>query len=111
MKLNLRLTIFLALGFGLSAHAENHYVKMKSVSYDPKNLTIKVGDEVEWTNSSLSEHSASTKDDPSAPAPFDTGLVAPKKTSKLIKFTKPGSYSYHCAVHGKTMSGEIVVER
>ncbi len=41
---------------------------------------------------------------------FDTGLVDPKAESKPIVFMVPGSYPYHCSIHGKTMSGVIIVK-
>jgi nitroreductase len=36
--------------------------------------------------------------------------VEPGKSSQAIKFTKEGEFKYHCKVHGKTMSGTIVVK-
>lgn len=81
-----------------------HTVVMKSLSFDPKVLTVHAGDSVEWTDQSLTDHSA-TADDRS----FDTGLIKPKQTTKRISFTKTGSVKYHCSVHGKTMSGVIEV--
>ena len=41
---------------------------------------------------------------------FDTGEVEPEKSSKPVKFEKEGEFKYHCKVHGKTMSGTIVVK-
>ena len=41
---------------------------------------------------------------------FDTGDIEPGKSSKAVKFEKPGEFKYHCKVHGKTMSGTVVVK-
>jgi plastocyanin len=90
----------------MSAIASVHTVIMKSISYDPKSIVIKQGDSIEWLNKSYTEHSAT---EGGSGEPFDTGLVQPKNTSKKIEFTKLGTYSYHCSVHGKTMSGQVVV--
>jgi plastocyanin len=83
----------------------NHTVVMKSISYDPKSITVELGDTVEWENKSYTDHSAQdfTK------GGFDTGSIAPGKSSKAIPFKKIGTYTYHCRVHGKTMSGVINV--
>ena len=86
--------------------AANHIVVMKSISFAPVKIEIKKGDSVEWDNQSYTEHSATTDE---SPAKFDTGRVKPKARSKKIILTEAGTYSYRCSVHGKTMSGQIVV--
>ena len=86
----------------------NHTVEMKSISYAPKKIEIKVGDTLEWKNSSLTEHSAIV-DSAGSTGTFDTGMVQPGKTSKRVDFNKAGTYQYHCSVHGKTMSGTVTV--
>ena len=82
-------------------------VTMKSLSYDPKILEIRVGDSVVWNNKSFAAHSATSDNDGKS---FDTRSVEPGKSSKAVKFEKAGEFKYHCLVHGKTMSGTIVVK-
>ena len=41
---------------------------------------------------------------------FDTGEVKPNETSKPVKFESQGEFKYHCKIHGRTMSGTIVVK-
>jgi plastocyanin len=98
------------------ALAATHTVKMKSISFEPKTLTIKVGDTVEWNNISYTQHSA-TSEAPVAinktgtqSSVFDTGLVEPKKSSAKVKFEKPGTFKYHCSIHGRAMSAVIEVQ-
>jgi plastocyanin len=101
-----RILFFGIVLFGGALFAkETKVVVMKSISYDPKILEIHVGEEVEWKNESYTQHSASAED-----KSFETGLISPKKTTKKILFDKPGTFRYHCSVHGKTMSGDIVVK-
>lgn len=107
------LKFFLALSlicffwlFDSNAESVNHQVVMKSISYEPKNLKIKVGESVEWVNQSLTEHSASSDDLKT----FETGLIEPQKKSKPIQIKSAGTYQYHCSVHGKTMHATIVAE-
>jgi plastocyanin len=82
-------------------------VTMKSLSYDPKKLEIRVGDSVVWTNKAFAAHTAISDDDGKT---FDTGNVEPGESSKTVKFEKEGEFKYHCLVHGKTMSGTIIVK-
>jgi plastocyanin len=87
--------------------AETVTVKMKSLSYDPKELAIHVGDSVAWTNNAFSKHTATSDDDGKT---FDTGEVQPDATSSPVKFGNEGEFKYHCKIHGKSMSGAIVVK-
>jgi plastocyanin len=82
-------------------------VTMKSLSYDPKKLEIRVGDSVVWNNKAFAAHTATSDNDGKT---FDTGNVEPGESSKPVKFEKAGEFKYHCKVHGKTMSGTIVVK-
>lgn len=104
----LTLSVIFLSGF---AFASTHTVKMKSISYDPKVLEIKVGDSVEWVNSSYTEHSATSFEDEKQNAKFDTGLIQPQKSSQKIEFKQVGAFSYHCSVHGKAMTGKINVSK
>jgi plastocyanin len=82
-------------------------VAMKSLSYEPKKLEIRVGDAVVWTNKAFAAHTATSDDDGKT---FDTRNIEPGESSKAVKFNKAGEFKYHCLVHGKTMSGTIVVK-
>ena len=79
---------------------------MKSLSFDPKELDVHVGDSVAWTNDAFSKHTA-TSDDGNT---FDTGEIKAGETSRPVKFGREGKFEYHCKIHGKTMSGTIVVK-
>lgn len=82
-------------------------VTITSLSYDPKKLEIRAGDSVVWTNKAFSRHTATSDDEGKA---FDTGEIPPDESSKAVKFDKVGEFKYHCTVHGKTMSGIILVK-
>lgn len=107
IKIPLSIAFLYSLYFSSSAFAEVHLVKMKSIGYEPKSISIKVGDSVQWRNIAYTEHSATADDI----AILDTGLVAPKNVSKQVMFSKEGIYKYHCSIHGKTMSGEVNVTK
>jgi plastocyanin len=82
-------------------------VKMKSLGYDPKKLEIRVGGSVVWANEARTKHTATSDDDGKT---FDTDEIEPGQSSKPVKFEKAGEFKYHCKVHGKAMSGTIVVK-
>jgi plastocyanin len=91
----------------LACSAETVNVKMKSLSYDPKELVIHLGDSVTWSNAAFSKHTATSDDDGRT---FDTGEIQPDTMSGPVKFEKEGGFKYHCKIHGKSMSGTIVVK-
>jgi plastocyanin len=82
-------------------------VTVKSLSFDPKKLEVHVGDAVVWTNQARTKHTAISDDDGKT---FDTDEIAPGQSSKPVKFEREGEFRYHCKVHGKTMSGTVVVK-
>jgi plastocyanin len=81
-------------------------VTVKGLSYDPKKLEIHSGDFVVWTNEARPKHTATSDEEGET---FDTGEIEPGKSPKPVKFEKEGEFKYHCKVHGKSMSGTIVV--
>ncbi len=87
--------------------ASNVEVKMKSLSFDPKQVEISEGQSVFWKNTAYTDHSATSDD---TPAVFDTKMVSPGESSKPILFKNAGTFKYHCSLHGKTMSGVVIVK-
>jgi plastocyanin len=82
-------------------------VEMKSISYDPKSVEVPVGGSIVWTNKAFTNHTATSEDDGKT---FDTGEIKPNQSSSSVKFDKEGEFKYHCTIHGKTMSGTVVVK-
>ena len=82
-------------------------VEIKSISYDPKSVEAPVGGSIVWTNKSFTNHTATSEDDGKT---FDTGEIKPNESSSPVKFEKEGEFQYHCTIHGKTMSGTVVVK-
>ena len=89
------------------AKAKEITVTVKSLSFNPKKVEVEVGESVVWKSEARTKHSATSDDDGKT---FDTGDIEPGKSSKAVKFEKPGEFKYHCKVHGKTMSGTVVVK-
>ena len=87
--------------------------------YEPKTVTINVGDTVEWVNDDHGNlHNVTTDKDatdmpraisiPRGAKPFNSGLMPPGKTFRYT-FTVPGTYRYVCVPHQPDMVGVIVV--
>ena len=85
------------------ALAKDHKVSINDVSYAPKELKIKKGDTVTWTNADERDHTV-TADDGS----FKSGKLGDGGTFRQ-KFDKSGRYKYHCDYHPR-MKATVVVE-
>lgn len=88
--------------------------------FNPKTLTISVGDTVEWVNDDANNlHNATTDRNatdipkaiqmPKGAKPFNTGLMTPNKRYRY-RFTVPGTYRYVCVPHQPEMVGTIIVK-
>jgi cytochrome c peroxidase len=80
-------------------------VTMQANAYHPATLTVAPGTVITWTNLDGIGHSAT----------FDSAAIGstPVYVSgnrQLTMPATPGTYPYHCVVHGTVMSGTIVVQ-
>jgi cytochrome c peroxidase len=80
-------------------------VAMQANAFHPATLTVAPGTVVTWTNLDGISHSAT----------FDAASVGSTPTfvsgsRQLTMPATPGTYPYHCVVHGTIMSGTIVVQ-
>jgi plastocyanin len=90
--------------------AATQNVTLKDNEFDPKTITVNVGDTVMWMDQGQNEHTV-TADNGS----FDSGdLKVGEKTSFSFTFSKAGTFAYHCKYHGgaggQGMSGTVVVQ-
>lgn len=70
-------------------------------NYNPKNITVKRGTMVVWTNQENTIHTITSSGN------FDSGNIAYGKTYSRI-FNDVGTYDYHCSLHSG-MTGKITV--
>lgn len=100
--------LLLAVGSGLQqASAEDqksttHAVAIRGFEFVPKQLKVRVGDTVVWTNEDIVPHTATAK------GGFDSKEIASKK-SWGFKTARKGKFPYICTYH-PTMKGELTVE-
>lgn len=87
-------------------------VGAKAPYYSPQNITINVGDIVQWNNVSGSHNvTGTTQLFPGNPESFGSGSVAGGPWTYSFTFTIPGDYDYHCTAggHSATQFGRITV--
>lgn len=86
-------------------------VEVSSNIFTPADITITVGDDVEWTNvNGFHNVNGSLAAYPSNPEGFISGAAAPAPWTFRHTFTVPGVYDYHCDPHqGLGMVGTVTV--
>ncbi len=81
-------------------------VQIKDYMFAPMVIKVKVGDTVTWTNMDSVHHNV-VADNPSSDAPNGPLIGQGEKYS--FKFSKAGTYTFHCQPH-PYMHGTVVVE-
>lgn len=83
-------------------------VSMVDYQFQPKTLTINVGDTVVWTNNGATAHTVTASD-----GSWDSGNVAPGQSFSHT-FNTPGTVAYYCMFHGSAtgtgMAATITVQ-
>jgi plastocyanin len=82
-------------------------------AFDPEVVSIAAGMSIRWLNAGNVPHNVTSNPgtlgcDPSSSEDFDSGKVDPGSTFDHT-FNTPGSFSYHCEIHGCEMKGTITV--
>lgn len=80
-------------------------VSIKNYMFDPMVIKVKVGTKVTWTNTDGVHHNV-VADQASSAAPNGPLIGQDEKYS--FTFTKPGTYTFHCAPH-PYMHGTVIV--
>jgi len=72
--------------------------------FDPSSTTLAAGATVTWTWNGTLNHNVT----------FDNSTIGNSGTQNTGTFAKtfssPGTYNYHCTVHGVGMSGTVVIQ-
>jgi plastocyanin len=79
-------------------------VSIQNYAFAPASITVAAGTTVTWTNMDSAPHTVTVS---SGPEKFGSQNLQ-KGDSFSYKFTKPGTYSYYCAVH-PDMKGSVTV--
>jgi plastocyanin len=85
-------------------------VGMENVQFTPKDLTVKPGETITFTNDEAVPHDVHKTSGPGDDfSSGDTGGMQQGDTFKLT-LDKPGKYEYVCNVHAPGMAGSITVK-
>jgi plastocyanin len=85
-------------------------VGMQNIQFDPKDLTVKAGETITFTNDEAVPHDVHKTSGPGADfSSGDTGGMQEGDTFKLT-LDEAGKYEYVCKVHAPGMSGSITVK-
>jgi FtsP/CotA-like multicopper oxidase with cupredoxin domain/plastocyanin len=72
----------------------------------PSPLPVHAGDTVVWQDSSMAPHQIGWD---TAGSPPNTGVIPAMGTSPPLVMANPGTFNYHCLIHGAGMNGSITV--
>ncbi|WP_413199019.1 plastocyanin [Nostoc piscinale] len=112
--------------FTPSASAETHQIKLGSdkgmLAFEPKKLTVKPGDTIEWVNNKVPPHNVvfdaalnpAKSADLAKSLSHKSLLMSPgqKQTTTIPADAPTGEYTFYCEPHrGAGMVGKIVVEK
>jgi plastocyanin len=98
-----------AAGGGSSSGA-GAQVKMENVQFSPKDVTVKTGETITFTNTESIPHDVHKTSGPGEDfSSGDSGGMSEGDTFEL-KLDQAGKYEYVCKVHAPGMSGSITVK-
>jgi plastocyanin len=102
-----RLGVIVAAVLGIPGSAASpagspQRVLMKGIAYEPKQVTVHVGETLEWSNQDIVAHTATAND-----KSWDVNVL-PGRTGRML-MKVPGRFDYICRYH-PNMTGEITVE-
>lgn len=79
------------------------------ISYDPSPASVKKGSTITWTNNDSAPHTATSGNPESGSDDvFDTGIIGPANSAKVIVDFGAGTYDYYCTLH-PYMKGKLTV--
>jgi hypothetical protein len=76
-------------------------ITVKDFAFQPRTVTVRIGDTVTWSNIDTATHTATSTGN------WDTGNIPPGSSRSIVLAT-PGTYAYFCLLHS-IMFGTIVV--
>ncbi|WP_114948930.1 cupredoxin domain-containing protein [Microvirga calopogonii] len=102
-----RLIILAAIGLGMpgspaSPAGTSQPILMKGIAFAPQQVTVHVGDTLEWANQDIVVHTATAKD-----KSWDVNVLPGKNGRMVMKAA--GTFDYICRYH-PNMTGEVIVE-
>jgi plastocyanin len=84
------------------AHAATIQITIENLEISPAEVSVKVGDTIEWINKDVFAHTATARN-----GDFDVNLPAKKSATTVVK--KVGTVEYYCRFH-PNMKATLKVE-
>jgi plastocyanin len=102
-----RLIILAVVALGLpgspaSLAGTTQAILMKGIAFEPNQVTVHVGNTLEWANQDIVAHTATARD-----KSWDVNVLPGKNGRMVMK--APGRFDYICRYH-PNMTGEVIVE-
>lgn len=90
---------------------QKNVVKVESVGFMPKNITIQAGEKVSWVNNDTASHQVYSAVHPThlLYPPLNTVGLLKAGESKSLIFKDPGTYKYHDHLN-PSLTGQVTVE-
>jgi plastocyanin len=86
-------------------------ISVTNDAYTPASKTVAVGTQVSWNWNTCTGDVYSGQTCVAHSVTFDDGVTSATqdKGTFVRTFAAPGTYNYHCAIHGAAMTGSITV--
>ena len=92
-------------GGGGGGGSTSNAVNVGNNFYSPSATTVPVGTTVAWTwNAGDVVHTVTFDADTTIMSPFQSSGTYSRR------FTAAGTYTYHCSIHGRAMTGSVTVQ-
>ncbi len=93
-----------------TSQGSNASVSLKNIAYNPNSLTVHVGTTVVWTNdeSNGTPHTVTSGTPNSPSGTLDSATLNPGQSFNFT-FSKAGTFTYYCKIHGASMTGTVTV--
>lgn len=93
---------FSGAGFAAKPAPEAHVITIRDFSFNPRSLTVNVGDRIEWKNADIVTHTVQASN-----GAFSSGDIEAGK-SWIWVAKKAGSFAYSCSPHPNMHASLIV---
>jgi plastocyanin len=85
-----------------SGEGQTQRIEMRNVAFVPAEIRVHLGDTVQWDNSDIAAHTATSKE-----GGFDVNVGPGRKGSIVAK--RSGTFAYICRYH-PNMKGQLIVD-
>jgi plastocyanin len=94
--------VALVFAYAAPVSAETIQIKIDKLKFSPEQVTVHVGDTIEWVNADFIAHTATARN-----KAWDVMLARGKSATTAM--TKAGTIDYYCRFH-PNMVGKIIVQ-